>query len=223
MLLGSRMHWLKALQQLRSLSLPYIYIFDDGWASIARLPQLQTLHARCLYLTAPPALASLSIRDITVHRLLLSDQQHSVHDTQPAALSGRITQAAPALENLTVQHAGSAPSQVASSLASHTALRSLALTPSSPGYHRPAAPAWQGQPLASISSLTSLSIRDLSAQDVAAGMLGDVAACSGLRELQLGLTAGAWEGLGQECRVQLRALQGRRSLQKCSTEGMCAA
>lgn len=169
MLLGSRMHWLKGLQQLRSLSPPYIYIFDDGWASIAGLPQLQALHARCLYLTAPPASASLSIRGITVHRLLLSDQEHSVHDTQPAALSGRITQAAPALESLTAQHVGSAPSQVASSLANHTALRSLSLTSS--GYHRPPAPAWQGQPLASITSLTSLSIRDLSAQDLAGGVL----------------------------------------------------
>lgn len=53
--------------------------------------------------------------------------------------------------------------------------------------------------------------------------MGDVAACAGLRELGLGLTAGAWEGLELGRRAQLRALQGGNSLRKCSIEGMCAA
>ncbi len=104
-------------------------------------------------------------------------------------------------------------------LSCHTALRSLRLPcfewyPAD-GVEQP----WPQQGLASISSLTQLQVLNLAAADVP-GLLLDIASCTALRELHLGLAWGEWAELdGLDGLSALQASSSSR-LHRCTIEGL---
>ncbi len=168
---------------------------------------------------APPVLQR--VKQLKLRCLTLSMYAPFTAQQQAQAVQGYLTDAAPDLECLEVENwvrNTSGIADAAAALAGHTALASLSL--SSRGHSAQHELAWPGQPLASISRLTRLVLRDLEAVDVSRGLLQDIAACAGLCELYLRLSPGTWFQLGESHRRQLVALRGQQGGRRCTIQGM---
>jgi hypothetical protein len=196
------------LQALRHASLLW-----QGWWRPQDLPQVERLQLHGFTLAAWPGVRVHSVKHLTLA---------NVHLLPPG--DGFLTQALPALEVLEVITGIVLCRQglnvLCRGLSCHTALHSLLLQCRQWRRAYGVAQPWPQQGLASISSLTQLQVLNLLAADVP-GLLLDIASCTALRELHLGLGEGQWSWLDGACRQQLRALQASSSsVRRCTIEGL---
>jgi hypothetical protein len=145
------------------------------WQDLASLQHLQQLVLwRCVLPGrlhhAPPVLQR--VNQLKVCLLGLPMYEPPTAQLQAQAVQGLLTDAAPDLECLEVEDGVQSTSGIAdaaAALAGHIALASLSLT--SIGHYEQHELAWPGQPLASISRLMRLVLRELEAVDVLRGLL----------------------------------------------------
>jgi hypothetical protein len=225
--------FVRQLQQVQQLDLCWMdcdLIPSEGaegyctWQDLASLQDLQQLVLwRCVLPGRLPHAAPVlqRVKQLKVCLLDLPMYEPPTAQQQTQAVQGLLTDAAPNLECLEVEDGVQSTSGIAdaaASLAGHTALASLSLI--SRRHSAQHELAWPGWPLASISRLMRLVLRDLQAVDVSRGLLQDIAACAGLRELHLGLAPGSWSEIGEAHRQQLVALRGQQGGRRCTIEGM---
>lgn len=197
---------LQPLQHLQQLSMLYASAHPSDWPALARLTALQSLRLATVSLT-DACTAAAQLTALCVDRLWLD------HGNAPASAAlGRVTRAAPHLRSLHVTCEGAHLAQLAAAVAGHTALTQLLLPAS---FVTIARPAWPGQVLAGIASLSELVLSDVTAQDLASGLLQDLLACTQLQQLRLRLEGtgvgpeSMWHRLSRPAQQQLRQLAGR--------------